>query len=196
MRGALCFRGRRRRGTRWKGAATRARAKERADWPKAMRRPRKTEAGRHAENHDRRPRRHESSSHRFFMSFFFFSFLFLLFCEAVSSMYLFIYFFTSLVFVALASCIPFIGNDPRACRGTWYGIIAMLHFFFPSKTVQEKKKWRSLVFLRWLSRFSRSFFPACARVVTLTAPQTSGVFAPLSCSRLPTYLPTYLPCVS
>ena len=33
--------------------------------------------------------------------------------------------FTSLVFVVLASCIPFMRNDPRNCQGR--GIIVVLH---------------------------------------------------------------------
>ena len=39
VRGTFCFSGRERRGTDWKGVPTRARAKERADWAKATRRP-------------------------------------------------------------------------------------------------------------------------------------------------------------
>ena len=50
-RNILCLgRGR----TDWEGMATRARAKERADWAKAMRRPWRTAAGRRTETHVRR----------------------------------------------------------------------------------------------------------------------------------------------
>ena len=63
---AFFFWDRGRRGTDWKGVATKARAKERANWAKAMRRPWRMVAGRHTKTHDRRAHNHESSSHRFF----------------------------------------------------------------------------------------------------------------------------------
>ena len=46
--------------------ATRARAKERAEWAKVMRRTWRTVAGRHRETHDRRAHHLENTNHRFF----------------------------------------------------------------------------------------------------------------------------------
>ena len=57
-------------GTTGRGRQTRARAKEPADWVKAIRRPWKTAARRHTETNDRRVHHQEGSNHRFFPYFF------------------------------------------------------------------------------------------------------------------------------
>ena len=50
---------------------------------------------------------------------------------------------TSLVFVVLASSMPFMGNDPHTYRGTWY------HSCAAPFVRQSGKTWRSLIFVGW-----------------------------------------------
>ena len=60
---------------------------------------------------------------------------------------------TSLVSVVLASCLPFMGNDPRNFQGR--GIIAVLHIF--CQTVREEMAIvdiRVVFFLGWIAPFS------------------------------------------
>ena len=81
---------------------------------------------------------------------------------------------TSMASVVLARFIPFIHgeyNDPRNFQGR--GIITVLHLL--CQTVREEM---AIVDIRvvFFSGWDRSFFTACPRVVTLTAPQTSAVF--------------------
>ena len=96
---SILFSRRGRRGTDWKGVATRLRAEERTDWAEVMRRPCRTAARRHTETHDRRAHHNESSVIGFF--------------------------FTSMALVKLAGCVPFMGNNPRNCHGR--GIMALLN---------------------------------------------------------------------
>ena len=150
------FLGRGRRGTDWKGAATRARAKERAEWAKATRRPWRTAAGRHTETHDRRAHHHESSNHRFFLD-----------VSRGSSTYLL--FTSSLFFVVLAELYTLHGERPPAIRMDVV-LIAVLHL-----VRQSGKARRSLIFV-WLFLVRLLFFHCMSAGRTLTAPQTAGVF--------------------
>ena len=141
LRGAFCFLGRARRGTDRKGAATRARAKERAEWAKATRRPWRTAAGRHTETHDRRAHHHESSNHRFFLD-----------VSRGSSTYLL--FTSSLFFVVLAELYTLHGERPPAIRRDVV-LIAVLHL-----VRQSGKTRRSLIFV-WCFFLVRLLFFHC-----------------------------------
>ena len=115
---SILFLGRGRRGTDWKGAATRARAKERAEWAKATRRPWRTAAGRHTETHDRRAHHHESSNHRFFL-------------DVLRGSSTYLLFTSSLFFVVLAELYTLHGERPPAIRRDVVLIAA------PCQTVRE-----------------------------------------------------------
>ena len=128
LRGAFCFLGRARRGTDRKGAATRARAKERAEWAKATRRPWRTAAGRHTETHDRRAHHHESSNHRFFL-------------DVLRGSSTYPLFTASLFFIVLAELYTLHGERPPAIRRDVV-LIAVLHL-----VRQSGKNRRSLIFV-------------------------------------------------
>lgn len=127
---SILFLGRGRRGTDWKGAATRARAKERAEWAKATRRPWRTAAGRHTETHDRRAHHHESSNHRFFL-------------DVLRGSSTYLLFTSSLFFVVLAELYTLHGERPPAIRRDVV-LIAVLHL-----VRQSGKTRRSLIFVWW-----------------------------------------------
>ena len=154
LREALCFLGRWRRGTDWKGTDTRARARERTEWAKTLRLPWTKAARRYTETRDRRAHHHESKIHRIFSGFLMRQYLLPTYVIGYCSL------------AVLYTWYPSWGTPPPPILRD----VVVLRVYLVRQAV-------AIVvddYVHAGSWFDCSFFTACPRVATLTALQTAG----------------------